>query len=350
MKRFICVLLALALVLGTLAACSKKEEEAPSQPEVSQTAPAQKQLEPYRIGVVQYVEYAPLDEARQAFMSRLDEWGLDDGQIEVDYQNAGGNADKAAEICEKFVKDKMDVIVAVSSPAAKAAVKAAEKGDTKVVFLGVGNVKADLGLENTAQPEGKVTGVADSVSAQAAVELARQVNPNLKAAGLLYDPACPLGTAYVQAMKDTCGQQGITLVEGQAANAGEVQQRMTELCGQVDAVFTPMDSTVAASAKEAAQAASQAGKPWYAATQDLVRQGAMACVGIDYTEAGNKAADMAIQLAAGKNASELPVYSFGSGQVSVNQDAISALAAEIPEEVLGTAIYCQPQAQDQPQA
>ena len=128
------------------------------------------------------------------------------------------------------------------------------------------------------------------------------------------------------------------------ANAGEVQQRMTELCAQADAVFTPVDSTIASAAADAAAAASAAGKPWYACTQDLVRQGAMACVGIDYTEAGNRAADMAVQLAAGREASSLPVYSFGSGQVSVNQDTMAALAADIPEEVLSTAIYCAPAA------
>lgn len=344
MKRIVCALLALMMLAGMLAGCSKEEEKGESSaPVASSTGPAEKEIEPYKLGIVQYMEYAPLDEARQALMSRLDEWGLDDGKMEVDYQNAGGSPEKAAEICESFVKNKADVIVAISSPAAKAAVTAAGQGDTKVVFLGVSDAQADLGLQNPAQPEGNITGVADLAAAQAAVDLALKVDPGLKAAGLLYDPACPFGAAYVKAFKEYCAGLNISVTEGQAANAGEVPQRMAELCGQVGAVFTPMDSTVAAAAQEAAKAARDAGKPWYASTQDIVLQGGMACVSIDYTEAGNKAADMAVQLAAGRSASQLPVYSFGSGQVSVNQETMAALSAQIPEEVLGTAIYCQPQ-------
>jgi len=55
-------------------------------------------------------------------------------------------------------------------------------------------------------------------------------------------------------------------------------------------------------------------------------------------------AGRSVQLAAGRKAADLPVYSFGNGQISVNQEVMTALSAEIPEEVLSTAIYCQPQA------
>lgn len=345
MKKLICGLLALALAVGALGGCSNKDSEQSSSPEVSSTAPAEKkEQEPYRIGVLQYQEYAPMDEAREAFISRLDEWGLDDGEMEIDYQNAGGSSEKAEEICEKFVANKADVIVAISSPAAKAAVKAADTSSTKVVFLGVRDVKAELGLENPAAPEGNVTGVEEPTSALALLELAQRVNPALSSVGLFYDPSCPYGTAFVEEFRTCCAQLELTLVEGQVTASSEAAARMTELCAQADAVFTPVDSTVAAAAKDAAKAAVDGGKPWYASTQDIVRQGALACVGMDYVEAGKHAADMAVQLAAGRKAADLPVYSFGNGQISVNQEVMTALSAEIPEEVLSTAIYCQPQA------
>lgn len=345
MKKWICALLALALAAGLLGGCSKEEDRQSSLPEVSSTAPVErKEQEPYYIGVVQYQEYAPMDEAREAFISRLDEWGLDDGEMVIDYQNAGGSPEKAGKICQDFVDNKADVIVAISSPAAKAAAQAAGSSGTKVVFLGVRDMRTDVGLENPAQPEGNVTGVEEPASAQSSLELARQVNPNLSTVGLLYDAGCPFGAAYVKEFKEFCAQNEITVVEGQVSASSEAAARMTELCGQVDAVFSPVDSTVAAAAKEAAQAALDGGKPWYAASQDMVQQGALASVGMDYAEAGRHAADMAVQLAAGRSASALAVHSFGSGQVSVNQGTMAALSAEIPEEVLSTAIYCQPQA------
>ncbi len=342
MKRIACALLALLMIAGILAGCSKqKEEETPSEPEASY-APVNEAAGPYHIGLVQYMEYAPLDEAREAFVNRLDEWGYDDGKVEINYQNAGGNSDKAAEICQKMVKDKVDVIVAISTPAAKAAAKAAEGSQVKVVFLLANDPQGELGVENLEQPQGNVTGVVDLVTAQAALDLAAQVNPQLASVGLLYDPGCTFGTAYVQAFKKVCEERNIAVSEGQAANSGEAAAQMAELCKSVDAVFSPVDSTISTAAADTAKAAQEGHKPWYSCTEDVVRQGALAGISVDYAEAGNKAADMTVQLAAGRPVRELPVYTFSSGRVNVNQAVMSLLDVHLPEEVLETANYCEP--------
>ena len=59
-------------------------------------------------------------------MSRLEEWSYDASKVEIDYQNAQGDSAKLEEICQGFVEDGVDMIVAVSTPAAQAAVKAAQ--------------------------------------------------------------------------------------------------------------------------------------------------------------------------------------------------------------------------------
>ena len=74
--------------------------------------------------------------------------------------------------------------------------------------------------------------------------------------------------------------------------------------------------------------------------------GATASINIDYTDAGNKTADMAVQLVAGKSVQELAVYFYPQGRVSVNQDAMNALGLRFPEEVMETANYIQAQKQE----
>lgn len=332
MKKMICVVLALTLALCGLAGCKRQEVQEPESalPSAS-AAPAAKTQEKYRIGLVQYEEYAPLDAAREAFMSRLDEWGYGEQKLEIDYQNAGGSGDKAKEICENFVKNKTDLIVAVSAPAAKAAAEAAQGGKARLVFLG--------GSESLWGDMSAATGVAENQNARSVVDLALQVDPELETFGLLADPACALGTEEAQAFREYCGEKNLTVVEAQAANAGEAAQRMKELCPQVDAVFTPVDSTIAQAAADAAKEAQAAKKPWYACTEDLVQAGALAGVSTDYTEAGRKAADMAVQLAAGRELAQVPVFRYESGLASVNQAAMSALGAKLPEETLAAANY-----------
>jgi len=347
MKKLLCIILALLLAAGALAGCSKREEDEPSsEPSSLSPTPEPVQANPYQVGLVQYMDFAPYDEARAAFMSRLEEWGYGDSRLQVDYQNAEGDPAKLEDICKKFAENKKDVVVALSAPAAKAAAKACEGTETKVVFLGVNDPQGSLGIADPANPDGSITGVADLIAARPTLELALQVNGTIQTVGLLYDPSCPFGEGYAEAVRTHCAELGITLVEGQVTGKDQVQAKMQELCGQVDAVLSPIDSTISSAAKEAAKAALDAKKPWYVSTEDAVAQGALASVSIDYTRAGNEAADMTVQLVAGKTVRELPVSIDTQGRVSVNQGTMEALAIQFPNEVLETANYLQAQKQE----
>ena len=340
-KKLWCAALALLLVAGLLGGCSKQEDEVSDvSSEITATPqPESEETGSYRVGLVQYMEYAPYDKAREAFMSRLEEWGFNDSRLQVDYQNAGGDADKLTEICEKFVNDKDRVVVAISTPAAEAAVKACEGTEIQVVFLGVNEPHNELGMADPANPDGNITGVTDLVASQAALELALQVDGGLNTVGLFYNPTCPFGDRYVEAMKTACSQRGIDLVEGPVTDPAEAAEKMKLLCEQADAIFSPVDSTIGAASEEAAQAALEAKKPWYASTEDVVTNGALAGISIDYAEAGNKAADLTVQLVAGKKVSELPVYAYTLGKTYVNPQTLDSLGVTMPEEVLKTANY-----------
>ena len=153
MKKVLSALLGLAVTASALAGCANGDSPAPSpspSPEVSRVVE-----ESYQIGLVQYQEQTTLNALREAFMSRLEEWGCDETQVEIEYQNAGGDPAKAQEICQGFVEDQVDMIVAISTPAAQAAVSAAEGTDVTVMFTGVAN-EAALGLDQS--QEAKVTG------------------------------------------------------------------------------------------------------------------------------------------------------------------------------------------------
>ena len=155
-RRIGSALLCLALAALPLAGCST-EEEPSSLPSSSLVESSQVQEETYTIGLVQYNETAALDRLREAFMSRLEEWGCGEEMVKIDYQNAGGDASKAVEICDGFVEDGVDMLVAIATPAAQAAISAAADSDVTVVFAGVSDV-ATLGLEGGAAPAETITG------------------------------------------------------------------------------------------------------------------------------------------------------------------------------------------------
>ena len=107
------------------------------------------------------------------------------------------------------------------------------------------------------------------------MDLARQADSSLQTLGLLYDPSDPGAQAEAQRVKTYCEELGLAVVESTVSSQEEVAQAAAELCGQADAVFTPPDSTVAAAAGEAAQAAKTAGVPWYTGDSAMVQAGGL---------------------------------------------------------------------------
>ena len=338
MKKITALCLGLCLLLAALTGCSKQEEEPSSQIE-STPAPVTEQ-EPFEIGLVQYVQHAALDTVRENFMSRLEEWGYDDTKVEITYEDAGGDEAKLAEICQGFVEEEVDLIAAISTPAAKAAMKAAQGTDVTVIFAAVSDPQEDLGITNPETPSGNVTGVSSQTDVTKTVDLAKQATPAIQTLGLLHSGEDTASAAAAQA-KTYAESLGLTVVEKPFSTGEELPQAMADLCAQADAILTANDSLVAASAEAVAQAAREAGKPWYASGDgQLVQQGALAGVSVDYAQVGSSCADLVVECVAGRPVKELPVVFFGEPQTWINQAAQTAVGVEFPQELLDTANYC----------
>lgn len=338
MKKIISIVLALSLAVCLLAGCSNGEvssvlPSSQNSSEVSKTSDG-----PYKIGLIQYVEHPSLDTIRESFMSRLEEWGYDESKVQIDYQNAGGDTASVNTICQKFVGDKVDMIVAIATPAAQVAVSSTQNTEIKVLFAAVNNPE-DLGIKDPKKPEGNVTGTSDRIPVTSTVDLALQVDPGLKNFGLLYNSGEPNSAAAAAEAKKYCEEKGIAVVEGTVSNTSEIQQVATDLCTKADAVFTSTDNSIASSIAVVTEATRKAKVPWYVGADSMVQDGALAAIGIDYTELGNKNADMAVELIAGKPVSEVPVYFFETYQTYVNQTTLDAVGVKFPEEVLETANF-----------
>lgn len=333
MKKLLCALLCAGLWAAALGGCSNGEEPAPSpspSPEESQTEESS-----YKIGLVQYQEHTALDNLREAFMGRLEEWGCDETQVEIDYQNAGGDAGKAEEICQGFVEKDVDMIVAISTPAAQAALEAARGSQAAVVFTGVSSGAA-LDLTGVT-----ATGVVSPLPSEDLLALARQGNSSLATVGLLYNPEEPGAREEADRLKTLCTDQGLEVIESAVTSQEGAAEAATKLCAQVDAVFTPADNTIAPAAAQVAEAMRAAGKPWYVGSDAMVQAGALASIGVTGREMGVKAADMAVELIQGRPIDQVPQYTFESFSTFVNQTTLTALEGfTFPEETLqGAFVY-----------
>lgn len=339
LKRLTAIVLVLALF--ALAGCSGGGNSSANNSSSSSLSAAENAStgEVYKIGLVQYVEHTSLDMIREAFLSRLDEWGYDETKVSVDYKNASGDTSTLNTICQQFVGDEVDMIVAIATPAAQTAISATEGTDIKVVFSAVNNPESDLGIANTDASEGNVTGTSDRIPVAKNIDLALSVNPNMKTLGLLYNSGESNSVAAVEEAKAYCAEIGISVEEGAVSNTSEIQQVATDLCTKVDAIFTSTDNSVASAMAVVAESTRSAKIPYYVGADSMVMDGALASYGIDYNDLGAKNADMVVEIIEGKAISEVPVYFYEEYELYINQTTLDAVGVTFPEEAAASATF-----------
>lgn len=331
-KTAVCFLLAATLLAGCSQLGFGGGEKDPVSGGVSSgsvvSAPAEK-TRAYKIGMLQFDEDPSSDMAREAFISRLEEWGYEDEAVEINYQNAGGDRQKAESICKTFAEDKADMIVALSSPAAEAAMGFASD-DTKVLFVGK---KADSAAGENC------TGISESVSSKQVIDLALKLDPELKTLGLLYDGADESAQEAAAQAKAYCAEKGLKVEETAVSEAAKLPQAAKDLFGKADALFTPTGGVATLSAPEVLKAAKEAKKPWYGDSAALTQAGALASVCADFEAIGRSGADMAVELMAGKTVAEVPGVTVNEALTYVNQNTLEALGKTLPEDVAEAAYY-----------
>ncbi|NLM46959.1 MAG: ABC transporter substrate-binding protein [Firmicutes bacterium] len=284
------------------------------------------------IGIIQIVEHPSLNTIRESLLAELEAGGYKDGEnITIDYQNAQGDPSNLKPISQKFVANKYDVIVAIATPSAQAVV-----GETKeipVIFSACTDPVGSGLVKSLEAPGGNVTGTSDAVSAEKIMSLALQLTPEIKTVGALYNAGETNSVSVINDLKEFAAAKGLAVVEATVANSSEVQQAVTSLAGKVDAIFIPIDNTVASAMPVVAQAAIKAKVPVYVGADSMVADGGLATYGINYVSLGKETAKMVIQVLEGKKPGEIPVLTIEDVEIYINEKTAQELGIEIPEEI-----------------
>ena len=334
MKKIFAAILALSLLLTACSGASSSAPAPSSQPEAassSQEAPSASSKETLKIGLVQMMEHPSLDEIREAFLAELKAQGYDDSKVVIDYQNGQGDMGTLNTIAQKFVGDGVDMIVAIATPAAQAA--AAATDSTPIIFSAVTD-PVDAGLVSDLEaPDRNLTGTSDAIPVDRIFALADELTPGIKTYGLLYNNGESNSVSVIRDVKDALSAAGIAFEEATVINSSEVTTAAQSLVGKVDAIFSPIDNTVAYAMPNLAQIAIEAKLPVYVAADSMVNDGGLATVGVNYTQLGKQTAQMAAEVLSGKPVSEVPVQVLSEYATVVNPDTAAAIGVDVSKYV-----------------
>ena len=287
--------------------------------------PPARQARPSKVGIVNYVDHASLNQIVASVEERLDEVGKEKG-VTFDYAdyyaNAQADQTNLNQIGADLVADGVDVIVAVATPTAATMLAAVEDTDIPVVYSAVTDPAA-AGFDT----EPNITGTSDALNTDAIMNLILAVNPDIDTIGLLYDLSQDASTQAIADAKAFCDSKGIKYIEKNGTTTAEVQMAAEALIAAgVKAVFTPTDNTVMTAELSIYETFTEAGVQHYTGADSFALNGAFVGYGVDYVQLGEATADMVVELLCdGKTPADLPFQTFDNGIATINTETCEAL-------------------------
>ena len=284
--------------------------------------------ETFKVGIVNYVDHASLNQIVESVESRLDELGAEKG-VTFDYAdyyaNAQADQSNLNQIGADLVADGVDVIVAVATPTAATMLAAVEDTDIPVVYSAVTD-PVSAGFDG----EEGITGTSDALNTEAIMNLITAINPDIDTIGLLYDLSQDSSTQAIADAKAFCDEKGIQYIEKNGTTTAEVQMAAEALVAAgVKAVFTPTDNTIMTAELSIYETFTEAGVMHFTGADSFALNGAFVGYGVDYVQLGEATADMVAEiLCDGKSATEMPYQTFDNGIVTINTETAAALGFE----------------------
>ncbi|MCA2016541.1 ABC transporter substrate-binding protein [Vibrio tritonius] len=288
------------------------------------------------VAVSQIVEHPALDATRQGLLDGLKAKGYVDGQnLKFEYKTAQGNPAIAVQIAREFVGEKPDVLVGIATPTAQALV--AMTRSIPVVFTAVTDPVGAKLVKTMQHPGKNVTGLSDLSPVEQHVELIKELMPNVKTIGAVYNPGEANAVSLMELLKVAAAKNGLKVVEATALKSADVQSATQAIAEKSDIIYALIDNTVASAIEAMVGAANQVKTPVFGAATSYVDRGAIASLGFDYYQIGLQTADYVVDILNGKKPGDLDVRVATGSDLVINKTAADKLGFTIPQAILDRA-------------
>lgn len=294
------------------------------------------------VSIITMNDTPQLLEVKEGLVSGLSRHGYVEGKnLKIDFKSAQGNFGTAQQIVRQFIGEHPDVIVTITTPTSQAAVAATK--EIPIVFTTVTDPVASKLVPTLKHPGGNATGVADLVPTERQLDIVKQLVPNLKVLGLVFDPSLDNARSTVESVKMLAPKMGFSTVKSPAMGINNVPSAGQSLVGKVDAIFVPNDTTVYGAFEALVKVAQDTKTPLFTAERRSVQRGAAATVGFDFVEMGKRTADMVDEVLKGRKPGDMDVVFMkdlpNSLGLYINKASAEKMGVKIPPELLNKAAH-----------
>lgn len=285
------------------------------------------------IGIIQYMEHVALDAAREGFIAALKDNGYVEGEnLSIDYQNAQGDQSNLSTISDRFVSNKVDLVLAIATPAAQSI--AGKTTEIPILATAVTDYEAAKLVDSNEAPGGNVTGTTDMNPIKEQIELLVKLVPDVKTIGLLYTSSEDNSIVQANIAKEVIESLGLSHVEVTVTNSNDVQQATQSIVEQCDAIYIPTDNTFASAMPVVHGVTAESKTPVICGESGMVNNGGLATLGINYYDLGYQTGLMAVKVLKGEaEPATMPIESANKFDFAINGTVAEEIGIEIPDDL-----------------
>lgn len=294
---------------------------------------ANAQEKTYQVAITTIVEHPALDTIRQGVIEQLAREGFEEGKnIKIDFQSAQGSSATAAQIARKFVGDKADLIIPITTPSAQPVVAATRS--VPIVFSGVTDPVAAKLVKSKAPSGTNVTGVSDHKPIEPQLALIQTLVPNLKSVGYLYSAGEVNSVVVLEELQAAAKKANLQVVPVAVQRSADIGTAARSFAGKVQAIYISEDNAVVSAYEALHSAAKESKIPVIAADKDTVARGALAAYAVNQYDIGVETGKVAARVLRGEKAGSIGTQSVAQMDLSLNEKTAKEFGISIPEALL----------------
>jgi putative ABC transport system substrate-binding protein len=273
------------------------------------------------------------------FTRKLDELGYVEGKnLVIDRRPAEGSAERLKEFAADLVRQRVDVIVTIGTPAGFAAKQATA---TIPIVLGANSDPVGVGLvASLARPGGNITGnslMAPELSAKR-LDMLHRLDPGISRFAILWDSSNPGMAHRVRETEVAADQSHVLLHTVGPRNLEELDAAFTDLLTQrPDALLVTTEAFTRKYQARILDFANGNKIPTMFEDVSFVEAGGLMSYGPDYQEVFRTAAVFVSKIFKGAKPADLPIEQPTAFELVLNLKTAKAIGREIPPNLLALA-------------
>jgi len=271
-----------------------------------------------------------------AFRDALREHGYIDGKnVVVEPRFAEGHYDRLPALAAELVRLKVDVIVAVTTPAAVVAQRTT--ATIPIVFTFSSDPVRNGLVASLARPGGNLTGLTDITAelVQRRLALLKDLAPRVTRVGVLRNPDNPGVAIASDELESAARRLGLELYGADVRNAGDVEPAFAVLMkARVGSLIVVADGILAQQNVTIARLATGRRLPLMGWNIGWTKAGALLSYGADTRDVQRQATVYVVKILKGLRPADLPVEQATKFDLVINLKTAKALGLTIPQSIL----------------